>query len=101
FKKHFLAINSQEPAAEIALAVDRLARSQPREAAGEALVILPFVKAPLQPRRRYFQRVGSMNKIFDVEHGAHVQADVSAILMRYAVWFVNKDPDDGLVIRPG
>jgi hypothetical protein len=101
FKNHFIAIDSNEPAPEIALAIDRPAGSHFCQTTGETLVIRTLVKTPLETGRRYFQRIGRMNEVFDVQDRANVQTYFRTILVSHSRRLVDEDANDGLIIRAG
>src|SRR5689334_146854 len=79
FKKHVVAVESEQAAAEIALAVDWLSRLQLRVAAGEAFEVGAFVKAAFESGGGNFQRVRRVDEIFHVQNRAQVHAYFRAI----------------------
>jgi hypothetical protein len=100
FKHHFLTIDADQATAEISLAINWPARSQFRESAGEPFVVLLLVKTSFKTGRRHFQYVGRMNEIFDVQNRANVQAYLRTVLVSDPRRFINKNANDGLVVRP-
>lgn len=66
FKNHFIAFKTQQAAAKIALAIDRLPRLEFRVMARKSLVIGAFIKSTIDSGGRNFERVSRVNKIFDV-----------------------------------
>src|SRR5207237_524619 len=100
-KKHVVAVHTQQTTAEIALSVNRLPRLHFRLAAREPFEIGTFVQAALKSRRRYFQSVGSMDEILHIQNGPEVSADFRAILVGYALRFVNEYTNNRLVLGAG
>src|SRR5436190_14201832 len=78
FKKHVVAIETQQTAAEIALSADWLARLDFRLAAREPFEVSAFVQASFKSRRRYFQSVGSMNEVFHIQNRPQMDAHFGA-----------------------
>src|ERR1700752_54948 len=98
FKNHFVAVEPHQTPPEIALAVDRLPGLQLRVTTGEAFVIGRLIKPTLQPGRRYFQCVGSVDEVFHIQNGTQVCADFGTILVGYTLRLVNKYTDNRLVL---
>src|ERR1043166_8616692 len=101
FKDHFVTVYAEQLAANIALAVDRLPGFQLRVTTGEAFVVGTFIQTTFQPRRRYFQCVGSVDEVFDVQNRAQMRADFRTILVGYTLGLVNEDTNNGLVLGAG
>src|ERR1041385_252354 len=74
FKKHVVAVDSEQAAAKIALAVDWLPRLHLRVTAGEAFEVGALVKATFESGRRDFQCIRRMDEIFHVQNRAEVNA---------------------------
>src|SRR5689334_5883681 len=101
FKNHVVAIDSDQTTAEVALAVDGLARLNLRVAAGEALEVGALIKASFESRRRNFQRIGSVDEIFHVQNRAQVHAYCGAILVGNTLRLVNEYTNNRLVLGTG
>ena len=100
-KNELVAFDSHHTATKIALTADRLPGLQLRITACKALVIGPFVEPTFQPGRRYFQCVGSVDEVFDVENRSEMSAHIGAIVVGHTLRLVNKNANDRLVVRAG
>src|ERR1041385_3211761 len=101
FKNHVVAVDSDQATAEVALAVDWLARLHLRVAAGEAFEVGAFIKASFESRRRNFQRVRRGDEIFHVQNRAQVHAYFGAILVGDTLWLINENTNNRLVLGAG
>src|SRR5215471_3881263 len=89
------------PAAEISLVADCRTGLNFCGAAGKPFVLGRFIKAALKPGRRNLQRVGRVDEILDVQHGADLRTDFRAIVVRYAAGLINEHSDDRVAFRTG
>src|ERR1044072_1407612 len=93
FKQNLVALDPLDAPAEVALAVDGVARLQLRQTPRELLEILAAVEPALQPRRGDFEGVGGRDEVLHVEHGAEVRGDFGAVLVGDAARLVDEDAD--------
>jgi hypothetical protein len=100
-KNHVVALDSKQATAEIALAVNRLARLHLRVAAGEAFEVGALVKASFESWRRNFQSVGSVDEVFHVQNRAEVNAYFGAILVGNTLRLINEYTNNRLVLGTG
>src|SRR6185369_7947025 len=100
-KKHVVAVYTQQTTTEIALTVDRLPRLELCLAACKPLEIGAFVEPPFESRRRYFEGVGRVYKILDVENRPEVNADFRTILVGHTLRLINEYTNNRLVLGAG
>ena len=82
-QQHRAVLDAGQPAGEMRLAVDRLARHDLRQPADEPPVVGFAAQRPIQPRRRHFEGVARAEPcrqfVLDVEQRAEVLADPLAV----------------------
>ena len=91
-EQHGLALETAKPAGQMLLIIDRIRYDNLREPTRKTPVIISVPKRAIQARRRNLEGVGVIDRVFDVEEGAHIAADPLAVL--------DADPCVGLACRP-